>query len=179
MAKISFSKILEDVRGKIGKLVVRHRPDGTTILSGAPTYEKNRGTPRQKAHWQKVSDAAHDAKELAKTHPIYARLAAEPQAKGKWLSAYNFAFADCMKPPVIHRIERREGCIRVQASDNIGVTQVKVYILNESGKSLEHGDATRAEGDWWEYASHTPGRQILAKAFDLPGNCTELEIQHP
>ena len=175
MAKIKFSKLLEDVRGKIGKLVVRRRPDGTFLLSGAPTYKKNRGTPKQKAHWQRVSDAAHDAKDLAKIHPIYAQLVAEPKAREKWLSAYNFAFADCMKPPVIHRIERREGCIRVQASDNIGVTKVRVYVLDESGRSLEHGDATRAEGDWWEYASHAQGRLVLAKAFDLPGNCTELE----
>ena len=175
MAKLTFSNLLEKVRGKIGKLVIRLRPDGTLIFSGVPTYKKNRGTPRQKAHWQRVSDAAHEGKELARIHPIYAELAAEPEAKGKWLSAYNFAFADCMKPPVIHRIERREGCIRVQATDNIGVTKVKVYVLDGSGKSLEHGDAARAEGDWWEFASYAAGSRILAQAFDLPGNCTELE----
>jgi hypothetical protein len=176
MAKAKFSKFLEMLRGKAGGFVIRRRPDGTFIFSGAPTYKKNRGTPRQKAHWQHVSDAAHDAKDLAKIHPIYGQLAAEDKARGKWMSAYNFAFADCMKAPVIHRIERREGCIRVQASDNIGVTRVQVFVLGESGRFLEHGDATRTGGDWWEYASHAQGRQILAKAFDLPGNCTEFEI---
>ena len=176
MAKAKFSKFLEMLRGKAGGFVIRCRPDGTFIFSGAPIYKKNRGTPKQKAHWQHVSEAAHDAKYLARMHPIYARLAAEDVARGKWMSAYNFAFADCMKPPVIHRIERREGCIRVEASDNIGVTKVQVFVLSESGQFLEYGDATRAEEDWWEYASHAQGKQILAKAFDLPGNCTELEL---
>jgi hypothetical protein len=81
-----------------------------------------------------------------------------------------------MKPPVIHRIERREGCIRVEASDNIGVTMVRVFVLDESGKSMETGDAIRAEDDWWEYVPHGEVKRVLAKAFDLPGNCTELEV---
>jgi hypothetical protein len=92
------------------------------------------------------------------------------------MSPYNFAFADCMVAPVIHRIERREGCIRVQATDNIGVMQVWVVILDEAGKHLETGDAIRAEGDWWEYVPQVEGKKIVAKAFDLPGNCTKLEL---
>jgi hypothetical protein len=36
-------------------------------------------------------------------------------AKEKWLSPCNFALAGCLKPPVIHRIKRTVGCIRVEA----------------------------------------------------------------
>ncbi len=152
MAKVKFSKFLEYLRGKAGGFVIRRRPDGTFIFSGAPTYKKNRGTPKQKAHWQHVSEVTKEARVLARIHPIYAELAAEDVARGKWMSAYNFAFADCMKPPVIHRIERREGLIRVQATDNIGITKVRVTVTDENGKTLESGNAIRAEGDWWEYA---------------------------
>jgi hypothetical protein len=176
MAKGKFIKILEMLRGKVAGLVVRRRPDGTFIFSQPATFEKDSWSQAQKDHRKHVSQVGPYASALAKTHPIYARLAAEPEAKAKWMSAYNFAFADCMKPPVIHRIERRDGCIRVEATDNIGVTQVRVFVLDDSGKALEYGDAIRAEGDWWEYVSHAEGRQILAKAFDLPGNCTQLEI---
>lgn len=42
---------------------------------------------------------------------------------------------------------------------------------------LYMGDATRADGDWWEHATPMEGRWILAKVFDLPGNCTELEVK--
>jgi hypothetical protein len=176
MAKVSINKLMELIRGRIGRLVFRVRPDGTVILSGAPRYRKGRASPAQKAYRQRVKHVGPYARHLAKIHPIYAQLAAEDVARGKWMSPYNFAFADCMKPPVIQHIERREGCIRVQASDNIGVTQVQVFVLREDGTAHEYGDATRAEGDWWEYACQAEGRQILAKAFDLPGNCSELKV---
>ncbi len=178
MAKGKFIRMLEILRGKVAGLVVRRRPDGTFIFSQPATFREDSWSPAQEAHRKHVSNVGPYASHLAKVHPIYAELAAEDVARGKWMSAYNFAFADCMKPPVIHRIEQREGCIRVEASDNVGVTRVQVFVLREDGQALEYGDATRAEGDWWEYASRaeTFGRQILAKAFDLPGNCTQLEI---
>ncbi len=179
MAKAKFSKFLELLRGKAGGFVIRRRPDGTFIFSGAPTYKKNRGTPRQKAHWQRVSDAAHDAKYLARIHPIYAELAKSEVARGRWLSAYNFAFADCMKPPVIHRIERADGCIRVEATDNILVDKVYVTILDEAGRHLERGQATRGDGDWWEFPCTDQGKKILAEAWDLARNYASLEAQAP
>ena len=176
MAKVKFSQLIETIRGRIKNLVIRQRPDGTFILSGKPRYKKGKGSPAQKAHRRHVKQIGPFASYLAKTHPIYAQLAAEDVARGKWMSAYNFAFADCLKPPIIHRIERTEGCIRVEASDNIMVTEVEVTILDEAGKLLEIGDAIQAEGDWWEYVPHAEGKGILAKAFDLPGNCARLEL---
>jgi hypothetical protein len=179
MAKVSLNRILEALRGSIGKLVFRVRPDGTVIISGKPHYKGKRGhkgTPAQKAHRRHVKNVGPYASHLAKVHPIYAQLAAEDKARGKWMSAYNFAFADCLKPPVIQRIERREGCIRVKASDNIGVTRVWVFVLDGAGKSVDNGDAVRAEGDWWEYPTQAVGTRILVRVFDLPGNCTQLDV---
>ena len=43
MAEIKFNSLLEQVRGRIGKLVIRRRPDGTFIFSGAPTYREEQG----------------------------------------------------------------------------------------------------------------------------------------
>jgi hypothetical protein len=181
MAFINLDKIFGAIRGKLGDLAFRVRPDGKLIVSGKPRYKgkrKHKGTLAQQAHRQRVSEMAPYASHLAKTHPIYAELAAGKVGRSKWMSPYNFALADCLVSPVIHCIERREGCIRVQASDNIGVTMVTVIIRDENGKPLEVGDAIRAEGDWWEYVpqAETVGRRIQARAFDLPGNCTRLEV---
>lgn len=179
MALLNLNKLFDDIRGKLGNLVIRRRPDGKLILSSKPHYKgkrRHKGTPAQKAYRKRVRDTAPYASHLAKIHPIYAELAAGEAGRAKWLSPYNFALADCLKPPVIHCIERREGCIRVQATDNIGVTQVCVLVLDQAGKTLENGDAIRAEGDWWEYTPRTGGTRIAAKAFDLPGNCTRLEL---
>jgi hypothetical protein len=179
MAKISFNQLVEVIRGRIKGLVIRQRPDGIFILSGTPRYKKNRGTPRQKAHWQHVSEVTQEAKDLARIHPIYSQLALEDNARGKWLSAYNFAFADCMKPPVIHRIERAEGCIRVQVTDNVLVDKVYVTILDRAGKPLARGRAAWGAGDWWEFPTHIEGAAIVAEAYDLPRNCTRLEMSSP
>jgi hypothetical protein len=55
---------------------------------------------------------------------------------------------------------------------------IQVVLLDEAGRPLETGDAVRAEGDWWEYAPRAEAfsKRILAQAFDLPGNCTKLEV---
>ncbi len=179
MALVDLNQLFETLTGALGNLVFRRRPDGKKIVSTKPRYrgKRNRkGTPAQRAHREHVREIGPYAKHLAKVHPIYTQLAAEPDAKAKWMSPYNFAFAGCMKPPVIHRIERQEGCIRLEVTDNVMVTRVWVFALDESGKSLDNGDATRAEGDWWEFATQAEGKRILAKVFDLPGNCTELEV---
>ena len=182
MAKVNLNQLLEMLTGKLGNLVFRRRPDGTVIVSGKPRYRgrrRHKGTPAQKAHREHVKEVGPYAKHLAKTHPIYAELAKSEVAKGKWLSAYNFAFADCLKPPVIHRIERSEGCIRVEATDNIMVKGVQVTVRDEAGRILEMGDATQAEGDWWEFTSHQEGRTIVAEAWDIPQNYARLEMQAP
>ena len=62
------------------------------------------------------------------------------------MSAYNFALSDWFNPPVIHAIERRDGRIRVEASDNVMVTRVQVTILDEEGKVVEKGKAVKADG---------------------------------
>jgi hypothetical protein len=178
MALINLNKIFGEITGLLGNLVFRRRPDGKLIVSSKPRYKGKRGhkgTPAQRAHRQRVSDMAPFASHLAKIHPIYAELAAGDKARGKWMSPYNFALADCLKPPVIHRIERGDGCIRVQATDNVGVVLVRVAVQDENGKTLESGDAVRTGGDWWEYATQVDGKRVRARAFDLPGNCTELE----
>jgi hypothetical protein len=177
MAKGKFIKILEILRGKVAGLVVRRRPDGTFIFSEPPSFDKDSWSQAQKDHRKHVSQVGPYARHLSKTHPIYAELAAEDKARGKWMSPYNFALADCLVPPVIHCIERREGCIRVQATDNIGVVRVRVTVRDENGKILEIGDAARAEGDWWEFPTQAEGKTMVAHAWDLPDNVVKLVLE--
>jgi len=171
MAKVTINKLLEALSGAIGGLVFRQRPDGTIILSGAPRHNKRMTTQKQKAHRERFRQAARHARRLACEHPIYAEL-----AKGTWKSPYNFALSDWWHPPVIHRIEQREGRILVEATDNIMVAKVHVTILDEEGKIAEMGDAIRQEGNWWEFAAHTEGKTIKAEAWDLPGHVTRVIV---
>jgi hypothetical protein len=172
MANVTLNQLLEALRGKLGHLVFRRRPDGRIIVSGTPRYRKGKGSPKQKAHRQRVKSLAPYAKVLAKTHPVYAELAA---ASDKWLSPYNMALADCLVPPVIQRIERSERQVRVEARDNIGVVKVWVTVRGEDGGILAAGQAAPGPKNWWEFPCPAEGRTVVAEAWDLPGNVAKLE----
>ena len=78
---------------------------------------------------------------------------------------------------MIHRIESKNGHIRVQASDNVLVTRVNVTILDHQGKVLELGEAIEAKELWWEYVSAAAGKTIVIEARDLAGNVTRAEAE--
>lgn len=174
MTKVLFHGSIAGFRGKIGNMIFRQLPDGSTVVTEAPPEKSRRQKKRaklkrsaaQRAHNSRFQQAIAYAKEAAKVQPVYAELAALAPMK----TAYNFAVSDFYHPPVIHRIERREGFIRVEASDNIMVTRVQVTVLDEQGAVLEKGEATRAEDNWWEFPSHVEGKKIIAEAWDLPKN---------
>lgn len=67
--------------------------------------------------------------------------------------------------------------IRVQAVDDVQVTQVNVVISDNAGAVLEQGAAVRAEGAWWNYtttATASDNSQIVVTARDLPGNVAQF-----
>ena len=101
------------------------------------------------------------------------------RVRGRWLSPYRFARAECLQPPVIQRIERVGGCIRVLVIGSIWVGRVEVTVFDGGGSVLERGSATQAAENWWEYASFTEGKSIMAEAWDLPGNRALLALETP
>jgi hypothetical protein len=176
MAKVIFHQLLEAMRGRIGRVVLRQRPDGTFIISGTPSYRKGKASPKQKAHRERMKDAAQYAKWADDVYPIYAQLA---KGNDKWLSPYNVALSDWFHAPVIHCVERREGLICVEASDNVLVTKVQVSVLDEEGSVLETGEAVPGEENWWAFVSSAEGTTIVAEAWDLPGNVSRFGLLRP
>jgi hypothetical protein len=128
-----------------------------------------RRSPVQKAHNSRFWEAVDYAK-AARIKPLYVELAAVTPMK----TAYNLALGDWWEPPVIQRVERREGRVLVEATDNIMVSRVRVSILDEAGQRLEAGEGTRGEGDCWEFASDAWGKTVIAEAWDLPGHMTRF-----
>jgi len=90
------------------------------------------------------------------------------------MSPYNIALSNWFNPPVIHKIERKGGRIRIWASDNVMVTSMQVMILDDEGKIVEKGEALRGEGDWWEYVPGAEGK-VVVEARDLAGNVVREE----
>jgi hypothetical protein len=180
MTKVILNGTIKGLRGKLGNLIFRQMPDGTTVVTMAQpkmnSRQKKRArlkrSPAQKAHNSRFREAVSYAR-AAQVKPLYVDLAAVTPMK----TAYNLALRDWWEPPVIHRVERREGYIRVEATDNIMVSRVRVSILDEAGQLLETGEGTRGEGDCWEFTSEAQGKTIIAEAWDLPGHVTKFVEQ--
>jgi hypothetical protein len=172
MAKVRANVLVRGLSGAVGgQVVLRHMRDGSTVVADMPDFSNRKFSQKQKDHQSRFQRAAAYAKDAAQRYPIYAELAA-----GTLKNAYNVALSDWVHPPVIHKIERSEGYIRILASDNVMVTKVQVTILDQEGNVVEKGEGVRGEGDLWEYASCAQG-QVMAEAWDLAGNRVHLVIE--
>ena len=172
MAKVKTNDIIAGLRGKLGKqLVIRHMRDGRTIVLTRPDFTDRVFSEGQLTHQSRFQQAAAYASMASKTNPLYAQLAA-----GTSKNAYNLAVSDWFNPPVIYQVRREDGCMRVNASDNVLVTKVIVTIADEQGQTLEQGEATLINNAVWEYTvSALAKANILIEAFDLAGNVTRQE----
>jgi len=164
MAKVIRNPVMQGISGAVGNLVFRQMPDGSTYVSAKPDFSHRKFSEGQKEHQSRFQRAVAYAREAAKSQPIYGELAA-----GTIKSAYNFALSDWFNPPVIHCSERRDGLIRVEASDNVMVTQVVITILDGDENVIEKGEAVKVDERWWEYAAGMEGN-VAAEAWDLAGN---------
>ena len=175
MAKVKYNVVVRGLSGAIGNAVFRLMPDGSTWVSALPDFSRRKFSKGQKQHQSRFKAAAAYARSAAKKYPIYAEL-----AKGTMKNAYNIALSDWFNPPVIHRIDRRAGAIRVEAGDDVRVAKVRVKIVDENGKALEQGEAVQVDASkrsgWWEYATSTQGR-VVAQAWDMAGNRAELALE--
>lgn len=170
MAKAVRNVVIRGISGNVGELVFRQMPDGSTRISAKPDFSRRKFSKSQKNHQSRFKEAAAYARQAAKNQPVYAQLAA-----GTVKSPYNWALSDWFHPPVIQGIERMDGKVRVNATDNVLVAKVVVSILDEEGKVVEKGDARKIESsEWWEYVCNTKGK-VIAEAWDLAENRVRKE----
>lgn len=174
MAKIHKNVIVQGLSGRLGNLVFRQMQDGSTRVCTKPDFSNRKFSQGQKDHQSRFRQAAAYAREAAKSQAIYAEL-----ARGTTKNAYNWALSDWFNPPVIDRIERRQGLVRVTASDNVLVAEVRVKIMDGDGNTLEEGQAHQVDParrpERWEYRSSAEGT-IEATARDLAGNRTKAVV---
>ncbi|CAN5361019.1 hypothetical protein BH09BAC3_BH09BAC3_10040 [soil metagenome] len=105
-------------------------------------------------------------------------------------NAQTVAVSDYLEAPKIHYINLTSYTgavgdkIRIKATDNFKVWEVKLMITNALGVVLEEGQATRypRKPVMWVYEvtvanPDLPGTVIKATAKDRPGNRREMEIE--
>lgn len=168
MAKAKKNVVIRGLQGKIGGLVFREMPDGSTRVSAAPDFSRREFSEGQEAHQTRFREASAYAKNASKREPIYAEI-----ASGTVKSPYNIALSDWFHPPVIHEVVRKDGLVRIRASDNVKVASVRVSVLDESGRVSERREAREVDERWWECAYNA--ERIRVEARDLAGNVTRWE----
>ena len=170
MAKVKKNPVIQGISGKIGNLVFKQLPDGSTIVTAKQVLHNKKWSEGQVAHQARMREAAAYGRE-AQHHPVYVAL-----AENSTLTGYNWAFGDRMKPPVIHKIERAEGLVRVRASDNVGVVRVEVQIFDESGTVQARGEAVQTSKEVWEFATELAGK-VVVRVWDLARNVVEGSLE--
>ena len=170
MAKVKKNPVIQGISGKIGNLVFKQLPDGSTIVTAKQVLHNKKWSEGQVAHQARMREAAAYGRE-AQHHPVYVAL-----AEKSTLTGYNWAFGDRMKPPVIHKIERAEGLVRVRASDNVGVVRVEVQVLDESGAVQTRGEAVQCATEVWEFGTELAGK-VVVRVWDLAQNVVEGSLE--
>jgi hypothetical protein len=180
MAQVDNNIFIRGLKGSLGdQFVVRKGKGGKTIIANKSTY-KRKFNETQVAHQQAFRKAIAYAKDV-KDNEVYLSKAANTD-----MSPFNAAVADWFNQPEVLEIDlsawtRAPGqTIRVEAQDDVQVTEVTVLITDENGTTLEEGMAVQESGSWWTYTtkSNTENVQpkVVASAKDLPGHITSLTM---
>jgi hypothetical protein len=185
MPKVKFSKLIESLSGRVGDFVF-YQADGQTLSRTMPEVTAER-TEKQKATAGRFLAAQQYA----------ARALADPALKAAYKAACrghqnprNLAIRDAMRPPAVDSINldgymgKPGQVVRVKATDDFRVVEVKVTVRGPAGELIEEGLAglSSAEGEWrYSTQVEVPTGQTLsvtAVARDNPGNTGECQRWH-
>lgn len=187
MAKINKNLLVREARGHMGKQFVYRKHGKNTLMTRMPDFNENLvPTDKQLVVQELFAEAAAYAKGAI----------SDPELKNEYRkkakpgrTAYNIAFRDYLKAPVVHHVNPEQytgtvgSTIVISAKDDFRVAEVTVSIYLPSGELLEKGNAilNPINRGKWTYTAAQPnnsllGSVIIATAVDLPGNKGTLEI---
>ncbi len=180
MPKVKFNRIVESFSGRIGDLVF-YEADGQTLSRTLPQVPIER-SERQVANSERFLAAQRYAATALQDPKLKA--AYKAVCRGHQ-NPRNLAIRDAMRPPVVESFDltgysgKPGEFIRVHATDDFCVVEVRVTLRDSSGGLIEEGFAEPGPktGEWC-YAVQkavAPGQSVsmTAVAQDTPGNTTE------
>lgn len=183
--KQSRNSIMRGASGSLGEELVFRQRAGKTVMSLPPIPREDNPTEDQLTNRSKFNEASRYARTAIANPALKAayRAKAEPG-----VSAYNVAFADFFRSPVILNVNVSNytgvpgSTILIEATDDFKVQSVQVSILTTAGDILETGTAVASpeSSDYWTYtatASNPDGSGVVSiQVSDLPGNVTTREL---
>lgn len=181
MAKSKDNVVMQGASGTIGRMLVFRQRAGQTIIARRPVMKEGRVyTAKQIEVRERFADAAYYAKSAIQDEDLKA--AYESVAK-PGQSAYNIAFRDYLKEPVVNRVfmENYQGAvgdvIGFRIVDVLEVKSVHVEIKDPDGNLIEEGAAVKQfdDGIDWIYTATAENEewqtsQLTLTIVDTPGN---------
>jgi hypothetical protein len=186
MTKVKFNKLVESISGRVGDIIF-YQADGQTLSRTMPQITPEERSQKQEANSGRFLAAQHYA----------AKALADPALKAAYKALCrghqnprNLAIRDAMRPPVVESINL-EGyagkpgqVVRVKATDDFRVVEVKVTVRGPQGELIEEGlaELKSEKGDWCYTAkTEVPSGQtvsVTAAAKDNAGNTAECQRWH-
>jgi hypothetical protein len=182
MPKVTFNKLIDRFSGRVGNFIF-YEADGQILSRTVPKQTAER-TEKQKANSDRFLAAQKYAGQ-ALSDPIL-KAAYKGACQGHQ-NPRNLAIRDAMRPPVVESINldayrgQPGDAIRVQATDDFRVVEVKVSVRGPGGELIEEGPAELGseQGEWrYTTAMQVPAGQsvlVLVVAKDTPGNTAECQ----
>jgi hypothetical protein len=190
MARINDNLLVRGARGRMGKQFMYKRHGEDTFITRMPAINKD----------LQPTDRQMEIRDLFAEAALYAQGAiSDPELKKEYRkkakpgrTAYNIAFRDFLKAPVVKSIETDSytgvpaSPIVIRAKDDFRVAEVKVRILTAAGVLVEEGNAVLnpIKRNKWIYTATQnnaalAGTKIQVTALDLPGNTGVLQAVFP
>jgi len=185
MSIVKDNIVTRGLSGKLGKQIVFRQWSGATFLAKAPvmssSFLNNEVIVKNKLRFKAATGYAKRVMNDPALKQVY-----KSRCKARQ-NAYAKAIQDFYGAPEIEEIDlsnytgEANSFIRVYATENFRVDQVRVMIENEQNQEVESGFATQEENtDWWKFivsGTHilSSGGKVVVTASDLPGNETTKE----
>ena len=186
MAKINDNLFVKGARGHVGKQLVYKKRGNDTLIARMPKVDDNTIATADPEQVRERFAAASRYATGAINDPVLKREYQEKTSPSN--TAYNIAFRDYLKAPVVMKIEagRYDGTIgstiEVLAKDDFRVAEVRVSIVS-STVLVEEGAAVLhpVDRNKWIYTAtvanaNLAGTVITVIALDIPGNKGMKEI---
>lgn len=188
MSKIIGNAVVKGARGKFGDDMVFRKVRGKTVIAKPPVPTEQRDpSPKQKAQTRRFQKAVRFANRMLANPDTRADY--ERGINGSKFTARHVAMSDYFNAPEIEAIhaERYRGAagdqIIIEAYDDFRVVTVKVLIVDNTGKTVETGEAVNdpEDTDQWIYTAVSEntalaGSKITVQALDRPGNVAQAEV---
>ena len=184
MAKQKNNVVTHGLSGKVGELLIFRRTSTGTVVAKRPEVS-NKVSEAQRAQRRRFQRAVVYGKATLADPVLGEGYTAAAQRKKR--QPFNVAVADFLHAPDIELIDvsayhgQPGDVIRIEATDDFAVKEVKVVISNPDGSLVEEGLAQPGAMTFeWIYTATAAnpgltGDRIEVYVSDIPGNITSLE----